>query len=111
APLTVAWTRLDGQSSTLYRGGFLVCGLAATAVIAAAVHPQPGPLARTLSLRPLCELGLISYGVYLYHWPIDVALDQKQMGFGGWPLFTFQTAVTLAAAIASHLIIEQPIRR
>jgi peptidoglycan/LPS O-acetylase OafA/YrhL len=109
--LAIAWTRLDGQSSTLYHGGFLLCGLAATAVIAAAVHPEPGPLARILSLRPLCQLGLISYGVYLYHWPIDVALDQKQMGFGGWPLFTFQTAVTLAAAIASYRIIEQPIRR
>ena len=41
--LAVAWTRLDGQSPSLYHGGFLVCGLAATAVIAAAVHPSPGP--------------------------------------------------------------------
>src|SRR5262249_53082402 len=44
--LALAWTRLDGSSSTLYRGGFLVCGLAATAIIAAAVHPQPGPVGR-----------------------------------------------------------------
>jgi peptidoglycan/LPS O-acetylase OafA/YrhL len=108
--LAVAWTRLDGQSSTLYRGGFLFCGLAATAVIAAAVHPDPGPVSRFLSLRPLCALGLISYGVYLYHWPIDVALNQQQMGFGGWPLFAFQTAVTLAVAVASYRIVEQPIR-
>ncbi|HEY5014416.1 MAG TPA: acyltransferase, partial [Acidimicrobiia bacterium] len=27
--LALAWTRLDGQSSTLYRGGFAACGLAA----------------------------------------------------------------------------------
>ena len=109
--LAIAWTRLDGQSSTLYRGGFLVCGLAATAIIAAAVHPEPGPVARMLSLRPLCALGLISYGVYLYHWPINVAFDQQRAGIRGWPLFLLQTSVTLAAAIASYRIIEMPIRR
>jgi peptidoglycan/LPS O-acetylase OafA/YrhL len=109
--LALAWTRLDGQSSTLYRGGFLVCGLAATAVIAAAVDPEPGILARVLSLRPLCLLGLISYGVYLYHWPIDIVLDQKRLGVGGWPLFAVQTAATLAVAVASYRIVEQPIRR
>jgi peptidoglycan/LPS O-acetylase OafA/YrhL len=109
--LALAWTRLDGQSSTDYHGGFLVCGLAATALIAAAVHPEPGPVSRALSLRPLCALGVISYGVYLYHWPIDIVLDQPRVGHSGWPLFLIQTAATLTAAIASYHLIEQPIRR
>jgi hypothetical protein len=64
-----------------------------------------------LSFRPLCLLGLISYGVYLYHWPIDVVLDEQRMGFGGWGLFAVQTGVTLVAAIVSYRVIEQPIRR
>jgi peptidoglycan/LPS O-acetylase OafA/YrhL len=109
--LVVAWTRLDGQSSTLYRGGFLVCGLAATAVIAAAVHPDRGPVAWVLSFKPLCALGLISYGVYLYHWPIDVALDGPRTHIHGWPLFALQTAVTLTIATLSYRLIEQPVRR
>lgn len=109
--LVVAWTHLGGQSSTLYRGGFLVCGLAATGVIAAAVHPEPGPVARVLSWRPLCALGLISYGVYLYHWPINIVLDSERVGFTGWPLFLVQTAVTLVVAVASYHIVEMPIRR
>jgi peptidoglycan/LPS O-acetylase OafA/YrhL len=110
AILVVAWTRLDGQSSTLYHGGFLVCGLAATVVIAAAVHPERGPIARALSFAPLCALGLISYGVYLYHWPIDVILDTERVGLRGWPLLLLQTAVTLIIAAASYHFIEQPIR-
>jgi peptidoglycan/LPS O-acetylase OafA/YrhL len=110
AVLAVAWTRLDGQSSTLYRGGFLVCGLAATAIIAAAVHPQTGPISRVLSLGPLCALGLISYGVYLYHWPIDIVLDEQRIGLAGWPLFAVQLIVTLSIAFASYRLIEQPIR-
>jgi peptidoglycan/LPS O-acetylase OafA/YrhL len=109
--LAIAWTRLDGQSSTLYRGGFLLCGLAATAVLAAAVHPEPGPISQALSLRPLCALGLISYGVYLYHWPLDVFLDPQRVGFGGWPLLAFRTAVTVGVAVVSYRIIEQPVRR
>jgi hypothetical protein len=108
--LAIAWTRLDGQSSTLYRGGFLVCGLAATAIIAAAVHPEPGPIARVLSLKWLCALGLISYGVYLYHWPIDVALNSQRAHLHGWALFLLQTAITLTVAFASYKLIEQPIR-
>jgi peptidoglycan/LPS O-acetylase OafA/YrhL len=111
ATLALAWTRLDGQSSTLYRGGFLLCGLAATAVIAAAVHPERGPLARVLSWRPLCALGLISYGVYLYHWPIDIVLNEQRAHLHGWPLFAVQTIVTLALATASYRLIEMPIRR
>ena len=109
--LALVWRGLDGQSSTLYRGGFLVCGLAATAVIAASTHPDRGPIARTLSWRPLCALGLISYGVYLYHWPIDIFLDHDRVGLSGWPLFFVQTAVTIVIAIASYFLVEQPIRR
>jgi hypothetical protein len=108
--LALAWTQLDGQSAFLYRGGFLLCGLAGTAVIAAAVHPEPGAVSRALSFLPLCALGWISYGVYLYHWPIDVVLDEKRTGIGGWPLFALQTAVTLAVAVVSYRWIEQPIR-
>jgi peptidoglycan/LPS O-acetylase OafA/YrhL len=108
--LAFAWTRLDGQSAALYHGGFLLCAIAATIIIAAAVHPDQGAIARALSFRPLVGLGLISYGVYLYHWPIDVALDSKETGFSGWPLVLFQIAVTMVVAVLSYRIVEQPIR-
>jgi hypothetical protein len=111
AVLAVAWIALDGQSRTLYRGGFLLCGLAATAVIAAATHPQRGPIAHALALPPLVGLGLISYGVYLYHWPIDIVVDRDRIGFGGWPLILVQVLVTLAVSIASFYVVERPIRR
>ena len=58
----------------LYRGGFLLLALAVAVVIAAAVQPKAGPLGRVLSLPPLRALGLISYGVYLWHWPVYLML-------------------------------------
>jgi peptidoglycan/LPS O-acetylase OafA/YrhL len=109
--VALAWSRLSGESSGLYRGGFLVCELATVAVLAAAVHPRPGPVARTLSFRPLRLLGLISYGVYLWHWPVDVVLSQRRTGLSGWWMFGLQTAITLVIAALSFVLLEQPIRR
>ena len=107
--LAVAWSRLAGVN--LYRGGLLACGVAGVAVVAAAAHPQPGLLARVLSFGPLVGLGLISYGVYLWHWPIYLWLDAGRVGVAGWPLLAVRIAVTFTIAIASYVLVEQPIRR
>ena len=42
----------------------------------------PSPCARALAWRPLVGLGVISYGVYLYHWPIYAVLDEQRTGLG-----------------------------
>jgi hypothetical protein len=111
ALLAVAWTHLSGNSNFLYRGGLLLCGLAVTIVIAAAVHPQRGPISTALSFKPLCALGIISYGVYLWHWPIYIVLDRSRMHFGGRPLLAVQIFVTIVVALASFRFVERPIRR
>jgi lysophospholipase L1-like esterase len=108
--LAVAWSRLGGQEPFLYRGGFAVCGLAAIAVIATVAHPEAGLISRALSFRPLCMLGWISYGVYLWHWPVYVVLDPVRTGIDAWPLLVLRIAVTLVIAIASYVFLEQPIR-
>jgi hypothetical protein len=56
-------------------------------------------------------LGLISYGVYLWHWPVYVVVDTERTGLGDWSLFGVRVGITLAIAAASYLIIEQPVRR
>jgi peptidoglycan/LPS O-acetylase OafA/YrhL len=108
--LAVAWLRLPGTSPVLYEGGLITCSLAGAAVIAAATHPTKGPVAKALALRPLILLGIISYGVYLYHWPIFLWL-QRVTNLQGWSLFTLQVAVTLAVSVTSYKIVESPIRR
>ena len=110
ALLAYAWITLDGQNSTLYQGGFLVLGLAVIAIIAAAAHPEAGVLSRVLSWRPLCLLGIISYGVYLWHWPVYVVLDAPRTGLDGWALFAVRVGVTLVIAVTSYLVLESPIR-
>jgi hypothetical protein len=56
-------------------------------------------------------LGLISYGLYLWHWPVIVVLNHDRVGIDGVPLAALQVAVSLAFAVASYVLIEQPIRR
>ena len=109
--LVVAWSTVDGQTSALYRGGFLLVGVAAALVIAASVQPDRLVLGRLLSWRPLCWLGLVSYGVYLWHWPVDVVVTERRIGVGGWLLFAVQCSVTLVIAVASYVLLELPIRR
>jgi peptidoglycan/LPS O-acetylase OafA/YrhL len=71
----------------------------------------PGPVRSALSLPPLVWLGTISYGVYLYHWPIYVILDRQRTGLSGPALVGVQLVVTLVVAQASYTWFEQPLRR
>jgi peptidoglycan/LPS O-acetylase OafA/YrhL len=105
-----AWTHFDGQDPFLARGGLLLCGVAAVLVIAAVVHPLRGPIAALASIAPLCWLGLISYGLYLWHWPVYVWLNTTRTGVHGWTLTGLRVAVSLTLAVASYFLVELPIR-
>jgi peptidoglycan/LPS O-acetylase OafA/YrhL len=109
--VVLGWARLSGSSDILYRGGLFVTAAATAVVIAAAVHPQSGGVGRLLSFRPLCTLGLVSYGAYLWHWPIYIVLDESRVHLGGWPLLAVRIGATLAVAAASYRVVERPIRR
>lgn len=99
-------------SAEQFRFGMLtLIAVAAVAVVAPVAVHQRSPVARLLAWRPLVALGAISYGVYLWHWPIFLLLNGERTGWTGLSLFAARTAVTLAAAIASWWLIEQPIRR
>jgi peptidoglycan/LPS O-acetylase OafA/YrhL len=109
--LGVAWATVGGQSTGLYRGGFLLCGLGVATVIAAGTHPLPGPLSRVLSIRPICAIGLISYGLYLWHWPIYLVLTEARTGLDGWALLSLRITLSVAVATVSFFVVERPIRR
>ena len=109
--LAAAWWRLDGDAALLYRGGLLMSGLAATAVIASVTTVERGGLARLLAWRPLVAAGVVSYGLYLWHWPIFVWFDEARVGWSGPPLLALQLALTIAAAVASYRFVELPVRQ
>lgn len=96
-----AWTTVRQDETLLYRGGFAAHAVASALVILVAM--QPGPVRWVLSFPPLRSLGQISYGVYLFHWPVFV-------WWHGAP-FVARVTLTLAIATVSYFLLEQPIRR
>jgi peptidoglycan/LPS O-acetylase OafA/YrhL len=106
----LAWVVIEQSEhwTTLYRGGFTLVALAAAALIAAAM--QPGPVRTVLSVQPLPAIGLISYGLYLWHWPIFVMLSPDRTGLSGHRLLAARLVVTFAVSIASFVLVERPIR-
>ena len=104
-----AWATTDLQARWLYQGGLTVHAIAVALVIAAAMQPHSA-MQRILSFRPFRELGRISYGVYLFHWPIVWWLSAARLHLPAAVAAVVQAAVTLALAEASYRFLEQPIR-
>jgi peptidoglycan/LPS O-acetylase OafA/YrhL len=109
ATLAVIIARTVQSDEWLYDGGLVAFSLLSVALIVTA--RRPGPLRWLLSLKPMVGLGLISYGVYLYHWPLFLWLNADRTGLDGAPLVLLRWAVTLAVSIVSYKFLEQPIRR
>jgi peptidoglycan/LPS O-acetylase OafA/YrhL len=102
---------LEGTSDPgfVYRGGFFLSALSAAALIIGAVCVPAGPIANGLSLRPLVWLGTISYGAYLWHYPVFIVLDPARTGFSGLGLLAARFACTVALAAASYYLVERPV--
>ena len=105
-----AWYAVPESSLGLARGGFPLYACGTTAIIFAVT--RNGLIARLISVKFLCWAGMISYGLYLYHWPIFLWLDAERTGINNQAiLFALRMAVTIAIALASYYSIENPIRR
>ena len=110
AGMTLLWATASEGDAWLYRGGFAVYAIGSCAVILAALVPG-GPIEALLGVRPLRYLGSRSYGIYVYHWPLFLWLDERRTGLDGPGLLAIRLAVTLAVAEASYRLLEQPIRQ
>ncbi|MBN2622880.1 MAG: acyltransferase family protein [Acidimicrobiales bacterium] len=107
--LLALWHSTSLASADLFRGRTAV-NATLTAVVILAVTTG-GPAARVLGARPLRAIGKVSYGAYLYHWPIFLVLDAERTGIGHpVRLFVARVTVTLAVAALSYAVIESPVR-
>jgi peptidoglycan/LPS O-acetylase OafA/YrhL len=71
---------------------------------------RPSPMSSLLSAAPLVWLGRVSYGVYLFHWPIYTLVDERRLDIGRTGLFAVRLVITLVVATVSYYLVEVPVR-
>jgi len=108
--IIAAFWRVPDYAPGLYRGGFLLVALGAAALVAVAGHPA-SHLGHALGRRPLRWVGVRSYGIYLWHWPImELTRARIDVPWHGPLLVLAQVAVTVALAATSYRYVEHPVR-
>lgn len=101
---------VEDTDAWMYRGGFLLVALVAGLLLVSLLARPRSWLASALSIAPLVWVGRISYGLYLWHWPVYVVLSPARTGMSGLGLLAVRFAVTFLIAAASFYLVEMPIR-
>jgi peptidoglycan/LPS O-acetylase OafA/YrhL len=82
-------------------------------------EPGRGLTRRFLALRPVVWLGVVSYGIYLWHIPLLTPTDKKlpvvhrlvELPAGRFLLLVNVLAVTIVLAAGSYYLVERPLLR
>ena len=106
AGLAVLTARTSLGTDAYYRGGLSALALLSVVAIIGAIWSPS--LSKLLSVRILVWFGAVSYGIYLIHWPVLIALDHTSLPEVLRPWLTL--AITLLVAPLSLRLLEEPIR-
>jgi peptidoglycan/LPS O-acetylase OafA/YrhL len=106
----MTWKIAD-YSHSLYRGDFLL--VAALVVVVIAVATAPGSrLGAALDCRPLRWIGVRSYSIYLWHWPIAVVTRPGiDTTMPLWLDQLLRVVLTVGLADMTYRLVETPVRR
>ena len=101
---------LPEDSPIPYRGGLILLCLASLAMILAAASSPESVFSRVFGFAPFRWIGLISYPLYLWHWPVIVFTNTELTGLRGVYLSALQATLAVLLAWATYTFIEGPIR-
>lgn len=90
--LTAVALLVSGTDAVVYRGGTVLVDVATAGMVIMVV--RTGNSVLPVIDRPLAWLGIRSYGLYLWHWPVMVLLLKI------WPAVTVAETIGRAAAMA-----------
>lgn len=102
--------RTSEYSPFLYKGGILLLTVGTVLAVTALVHPASW-LGVAVGWAPMRWLGVRSYGIYLWHYPIIVLTAPSMQQKASLGLEVIQVVATIAVAALSWRFFEEPIRR
>jgi len=104
----IAWAIFAFHPETPFPGANALFPVIGAALI---IYASQGTMVgRVLSLRPIVFIGLISYSLYMWHWPIIVFTKYYLLhSLGGWESVAVIVASLVLATLSWHFI-ERPFR-
>jgi peptidoglycan/LPS O-acetylase OafA/YrhL len=108
AILVVLLFTADIRSEPMYYGFFLLCSTSVAGILSELVQHPDGGLARALSWKPFQTAGEMTYGLYIWHWPVILVIAQ----YTSWPEFptiAVQVVAGFLVAAASYRWLERPL--
>ncbi len=112
ALIGLSWIVFAAHDSDVrvYQGGLTIVAVLSALLVLGTTGGERTLLVRGLSIRPLRWVGLISYGLYIYHWPMYVWLTSDRTHLSGAALLALRLAVTFVLATVSFVLVERPVR-
>ena len=93
----------------LYQGGLAAFSLL-SALLVVGIQVA-GPFQWLAERRVVKAVGQVSYGLYLFHWPIFLLINEDRTGLSGITLHGLRLVATVAISVVVMQLIENPIRR
>ena len=106
--LGLAVVALRADATPAFFVAWPLVSLAAAVLVGHVVLLRTGLLARLLSFRPLVWVGIRSYGIYLYHFPIFFVVAPATLGLSKYSLLAITAPLCVVAAALSYRIVERP---
>lgn len=104
------FSQLPTDVARLFPWGFLLTATATAVLIAAVVVPGSW-LARALGNPLLRWIGVRSYGIYLWHFPVfQLTRPRVDVDLGGWQLWGVRLTLTAIVVELSYQLVERPVR-
>jgi peptidoglycan/LPS O-acetylase OafA/YrhL len=103
----MAVLRPDG--GVTFVAGLFVASTCAVVVVHHVATADGGPLVRLLSLRPLVVIGTVSYGIYLFHFPVFQAVQEAHPP--RLVQHALELGLTAVLTTVSYLVVERPALR
>jgi peptidoglycan/LPS O-acetylase OafA/YrhL len=111
--LLVAMVSADWRASIMFPWGYMTAALLAALLVWSVVLAPAGRLPCLLAWKPLVFLGKISYGLYLWHYPLFRVAEAQapKAGLSFACAMALAGCLTLFAAWASFVWVERPLRQ